>query len=264
MHAQSELRSCPLCGDTRAIRLARYSTAEWHVVQCPACDFVYLQNAPEYARLVSEFAWEKTHIAETARRAAASPVLSRISAKTRWRLSMLSPDLPTRLRRLFPPGRVLDVGCGLGRTIPEPFTPFGIEVSKVQAHEANAYMATRGGRTVHAPALEGIAEFPDGHFTGVLLHGFIEHEKRPKELLREVRRVLADQGAVYVRTPNYGSINRRVMGGKWCGFRHPDHVNYFALGSLRRMAADCGFSLQPLSLLRLPLDDLIKAVLRKA
>ena len=70
-------------------------------------------------------------------------------------------------------------------------------------------------------------QFPDRYFTGILLRSFLEHETQPQALLAECARVLAPGGTVYVRVPNYGSLNRRLLGGKWCGFRHPDHVNYF-------------------------------------
>jgi hypothetical protein len=73
-----------------------------------------------------------------------------------------------------------------------------------------------------------------------------------------------DDGAIYVRVPNYGGINRRILGPKWSGFRYPDHVNYFTLASLRRMAADCGLKVRLLKPFVLPVDDNINAVLTKA
>jgi SAM-dependent methyltransferase len=264
MHREHQERNCPSCGGQQFTSLPRYSTEAWHIVRCVPCGLVYLRNAPDYDRLVSEFAWEKSHSAAAAARKAKTPLLSWVGAKTRWRISLFSPDLAQLLRQTFPPGRVLDVGCGGGETVPEPFVPFGIELSEALARQAHMRMAARGGRTIHAPATSGMAQFPDAHFSGVILHGFIKHEKNPKPLLREVRRVLADNGAVYVRTPNYASINRRVMGANWCGFHHPDHVNYFTPATLRKMTAECGFTFQLLSLLRLPFDDSMKAILRKA
>jgi hypothetical protein len=74
-------------------------------------------------------------------------------------------------------------------------------------------------------------------------------------------RVLAPGGSIYVRVPNYGSLNRRMLGAKWCGFRYPDHVNYFTTTSLGAMAGDCGLKLKLLNPIRLPLDDNINAVL---
>jgi SAM-dependent methyltransferase len=180
---------------------------------------------------------------------------------TRWRAGIYSPGIAGTLKRLFTPGRVLDVGCGSGKKVPEPFVPFGVEISEALSREADGHMRARGGRAIHAPAVDGVKEFPDRYFSGILLRSFLEHEKQPKELLEQCSRVLAPGGAIYVRVPNYGSLNRRMLGAKWCGFRYPDHVNYFTTTSLGAMAGDCGLKLKLLNPIRLPLDDNINAVL---
>ncbi len=69
-------------------------------------------------------------------------------------------------------------------------------------------------------------------------------------------------GAIYVRVLNYGSLNRRMLGAKWCGLRYPDHVNYFTTKSLGTLAGDCGLKLKLLNPLRLRLDHNINAVLQ--
>jgi SAM-dependent methyltransferase len=257
-------RVCPQCGSDRDRPEPRYSVEPWRLVRCAACAFVYLKDVPAYERLADELAWEKTSAAERTRRRRSYPVVDWIEKTTRWRLSLLPGKRERLYRRLFKAGRVLDVGCGTGRGIPEPLIPFGIEISRALAKEADAHMRSRGGRAVCAPAVQGMAEFPDRYFTGVVLSSVLEHEMDPKPLLRQVARVLADDGAVYVRVPNFGSLNRRVMGAKWCGFRHPDHVNYFTPGSLRRMTRDCGLKMRLLNPLSLPFDDNIKAVLSRA
>ena len=61
--------------------------------------------------------------------------------------------------------------------------------------------------------------------------------------------------------PNFGSVNRRVSGSQWCGFRYPDHVNYFTPQSLRTMAADCGLSLRLINPLLFVFNDNINAML---
>lgn len=257
-------RACPQCAGREVGPLSVYSTAEWSVVRCNACGFVFLHNPPEYESLVEEFAWEKTAPAEKKRRKADRPFLMAIDRITRWRLHMFSGGREALYRRLFGPGRVLDVGCGGGAGAPEPFVPFGIEISKALYDRSAALMRARGGDVIHGPAAEAISGFADGFFSGVIMRSVLEHEVRPKELLRGVARVLAPGGRAYVRVPNFGSINRVVNGGKWCGFRHPDHVNYFTAASLRRMAADAGLTLKLLHPLRLPVDDNINAVLARA
>lgn len=256
-------RACPQCGATAAIALPRYSMAEWHVVACADCGFVFLRNPPAYARLEEEFAWEKTAPAETERRHAARPLFMWIDDLTRWRLSLFRSDRGDLYRRLFKPGRVLDVGCGGYVAVPEPFVPYGIEISKVLYERSAQLMEARGGKALPGPAAEAIGAFPDGFFSGVILNSVVEHEVQPKRLLAEVARVLEPDGSAQIRVPNYGSVNRLVNGGGWCGFHHPDHANYFTLASLKRMAKDCGLALRLLHPIRLPVDDNINAVLTR-
>ena len=255
-------RPCPQCGSLVCVFLSHYSSPPWQLVECSACGFVFLRNPPEYKRLISEYAWEKTRVAEKGRRTRRSPLLAWVDRGTRWRLSVFSPGLSGRLKSLWRPGPVLDVGCGAGNRVPEPYIPVGIEISEALWREADINMRARGGRAIHAAAVEGIQQLPDHHFTGILLRSFLEHEAQPKVLLKECARVLTLEGAIYVRVPNYGSLNRRIRGAKWCGFRFPDHVNFFDRKSLLQMAEDCGLNLRLINPLRLPFDDNINAVFR--
>ncbi|MCJ7527341.1 MAG: class I SAM-dependent methyltransferase [Methyloceanibacter sp.] len=189
--------------------------------------------------------------------------MKRLDEGTRWRSALFSPSPAKQFGKMFPPGQVLNVGCGGGKKIPPPFIPFGIEISEELARLAHEHMSKRGGECLNAPAVEGIARFPDESFSGVLLRSFLEHEAEPKALLRHAARVLAPDGTIFVRVPNYGSVNRRVLAGKWCGFRYPDHVNYFTLRSLKRMAGECGLTVHLVNALLHPFKDNINALLRK-
>lgn len=255
------LRHCPHCSGDEYHVLPHYSSECWIVVACALCGFVYLSNPPKYDSLVDEFAWEKTRDAEVLRRRAQRPVRKWLDEQTRWRSNLLRRNHASQLRRMFEPGPILDVGCGAGREIPEPFVPFGIEISRSLAAQAQNYMGPRGGKAIHAPALDGIRQFNSNYFTGIILRSFLEHEIEPKRLLKEASRVLADNGRIYVRVPNFGSVNRCVSGAQWCGFRYPDHVNYFTPKSLRAMAADCGLSLHLINPFLLVFNDNINAVL---
>lgn len=257
----TELRCCPQCGSAAFDVLPDYSSDGWNVVACRSCDFVYLNNPPKYESLVDDFAWEKTRDAEVKRRRKSRPIRKWLDERTRWRSNMFRPSAEAQLRRMFEPGPILDVGCGAGRKIPEPFVPYGIEISRELAAQAQDYMGPRGGRAIHAPALEGIRQFDDNTFTGIMLRSFLEHEVEPKGLLEEASRVLADNGRIYVRVPNFGSVNRRVSGAQWCGFRYPDHVNYFTPQSLKAMAADCGLSVRLINPLLFVFNDNINAML---
>jgi predicted SAM-dependent methyltransferase len=95
------------------------------------------------------------------------------------------------------------------------------------------------------------------------MFSYLEHEANVARVLDGAFRALKPGGAVFVRVPNFGSVNRRVIGPKWCGFRYPDHVNYFTLSSLRQVAARAGFETRLVNRLNLWFDDNIQVLLTK-
>ncbi|MEM6900530.1 MAG: class I SAM-dependent methyltransferase [Pseudomonadota bacterium] len=237
-------RSCPNCGSEDRVRLARYSDEHWDNMRCSVCDLIYLREAPVYEALSEDLAWTKQFKIEQKRRKTKQPVVAWLDEKTRWRLHIARDDEWAYIAEKISSGRVLDVGCGKGNRIPEPFTPFGIEIEKEAAAESNAAMAERGGSVIHAPALEGLAQFEDGFFDGVIMRSYLEHEAHPRKVLEATYRALRPGGVIYVKVPNFATINRVVRGREWCGFRFPDHLNYFTINSLRTMADGVGFDFE--------------------
>lgn len=257
-------RACPLCEGASARDLPRVSRGDWRIVACAGCGFVFLANPPGHAALSEDFAWEKGLDAEKTRRLATAPALYGIDYATRFRTGLFQrTDMQKYLDWFGPRGNVLDIGCAQGDRIGPPFTPYGIEVSRALAEQADATMRARGGQCLHGPGADAIWQFDPGLFDGIVMRSYLEHEEQPLRVLQGAHRALRDSGAVYVKVPNWGSVNRVVTGAKWCGIRLPDHVNYFTPASLRAMAAKAGFDLTVKNRLNLSFDDNIHALLRK-
>lgn len=239
-----ETRTCPACASERPpLSLPQYSHPSWATVRCADCGLVFLSEAPVYAALSEDLAWTKQFAKEKKRRKEKQPIVSWLDEKTRWRLHIARDDEWAYITERVPEGRVLDVGCGPLNNIPERYTPYGIEIEKDAAEIADRIMSERGGRAIHAPALEGLAAFEDGFFDGMIMRSYLEHEARPREVLDACHSKLRSGGVIYVKVPNFGTINRKVRGVEWCGFRFPDHLNYFDVSSLRGLAEATGFRL---------------------
>lgn len=265
IHPPAPHRACPACDSTVATRIDAYSPNGWVVAACDACGFVFLRNPPPYAALEEDFAWEKTYAAK--KETGGSTGLSTTSRRVRTGIRRLGAPPGARgiatLARIFGTGRVLDIGCGHGHRILPPMVPYGIELSRALHAQADARMRAAGGFCLHAAGAEGIAEFDAEFFDGIVMHSYLEHETAVARVLEGSFRALKPGGKVYVRVPNFASLNRRIVGPKWCGFRYPDHVNYFTPASLARVAARAGFTTHVLNRFHLWFDDNIKAVLRK-
>lgn len=257
-------RPCPACGSVRRRADQRYRRDNWVICGCADCGFVYLQNPPASEALVDDYAWEKTFDTEAKRRKTVAPALYGLDYATRLRTRLFRADEPAMFVKWFGAGRVLDIGCGQGARIKPPLVPFGIELSRELARQANAAMGPRGGWCVHATALEGLGSFADEFFEGVVMRSYLEHEVAPQAVLAATHRVLRPGGKIYVKVPNFGSVNRKLIGKNWCGFRYPDHVNYFTPTSLRRMAEACGYDMSVLNKWNLSIDDNIHVLLQRA
>ena len=254
-------RDCPACDADAASVVARYSAAPWVIADCDGCGFTYLRNPPGHQALEEEYAWEKTYEAKKAA-SNGSTRFSAMARKIRNRLGMYR-DKTGQFRRWFNDGKVLDIGCGWGQRIQPPMTPYGIELSTELHRLSDASMQDHGGYCLHGPGADAIWDFPEEFFDGVVMFSYLEHETEVMKVLTGAHRALKPGGGVFVRVPNYGSLNRRVIGAKWCGFRHPDHVNYFTLQSLRHVAAQAGFTTQLVNRISLPVDDNVSVLLRK-
>lgn len=257
-------RDCEVCQGPVATskRIEPYCVSEWPVVECETCNFVYLKDAPDYSELETDHAWEKNIAKEAVRRK--KKLIYKLDYATRARLKVGKYLETVRTRRVFAggSGRVLDVGCGNIVKVPDGFEPYGIEISDGLYAEALPLFHARGGDVFHGPAVEGLASYDDDFFSGIVMRSYLEHEVQPRKVLEEAFRVLEPGGAIQVKVPNYGCLSRSVLGVNWCGFRFPDHVNYFTNETLGKLARSIGYEYRLQNLVA-AFDDNIFAVLRK-
>ena len=235
------LRTCPICDlDNRSQPVHSYSEPPWELKRCAGCGLVYLENAPEYRKLETELAWEKTQAEEEARRQRRAPILYYIGHA----LQSIPKDLFGRdklmswVRRYVAPGRVLDVGCANGLALlklPDQYVPCGIEVSRELASVAHARFSARGGEAIQGDAISILPRLAADSFSGVLMVSYLEHELDPRTALQYVARVMRSGARAIVKVPNFASWNRIVRGRRWRGVRFPDHVNYFTPALLERL-----------------------------
>lgn len=229
-------RNCPICTADESEILSKLSHPEWSTVQCNVCEMIYLNEAPDYASLSEDIAWTKQFCLEKKRRKNKEPIISWLDDKTRWRLHLFRNNEWAYIAKRVKGGNVLDVGCGSANNIPTQFTPFGIEIEREAARTSDPLMQGRGGYVIHAPAIEGLTQFEDGFFDGIIMRSFLEHEAQPREVLAASYAKLKPGGTIYVKVPNFDTLNRLVRGINWCGFRFPDHLNYFGINTIQELA----------------------------
>lgn len=164
------------------------------------------------------------------------------------------------LRRLKPEGRLLDIGthCGFflrhARGLGWSLT--GVEPSPIGALLAREFY----GLDVKTATLHEAA-FPDRSFDVVTMVDVFEHVGEPIETLSEVRRILRDDGLLFIKVPNgrYSLFKYRLirlaMGLRQVEiFDAKEHVVHYTADTLTKVLASGGFRIRT-AFVPLPIQD---------
>jgi 2-polyprenyl-3-methyl-5-hydroxy-6-metoxy-1,4-benzoquinol methylase len=267
--------ACPVCGasgTTLYEDLADHlfgAPGLWRMVRCggSACGLLWLDPAPFPGDL--ELAYENyyTHVRSAERpfavrallrwvkeghyaarfgyvvRGAAVKRLLALALRARPDLAEWLDDLILRLPPC-PGGRVLDVGCGEGRTL-EQLRDLGWQVEGVDFDSRALRSAEARGVPVRLGTLAD-QRYPDSSFDAVVHRHVLEHVPDPVALLAECRRVLRPDGRLVLLTPNAKSLGHARFGSDWRGLEPPRHLQVFTPEALRRAAEAAGLRVDTL------------------
>jgi len=246
-----------------------YSLDKWILKKCTRCRLVYLENPPAYEDLEEIYAWEKTSFQRTEEREKRESALRQFVRRIeRYKDRLIRRDkLVDLVEKYFPAGPVLDVGCGGGSVmlrLDKRFIPYGIEVSRELSAGARKIAEERGGSVFCGNALAGLDSFEKDFFVAAIMSAYFEHEAAPRQTLEKIFRILRPGAPLVIKVPNYGSLNRMVTQKKWCGFRYPDHVNYWTPETLKKIITETGFEIIRFNFLdKLPVSDNMWLIARK-
>ncbi|MBM4034218.1 MAG: class I SAM-dependent methyltransferase [Planctomycetes bacterium] len=147
-----------------------------------------------------------------------------------------------RIERLVRPGRLLEVGCGLGYLLNvarrRAWRAVGLEVSEFAA----AYAQRELGLDVRRQTLEAAA-LPDAAFDAVVMRDLLEHTRDPRATLHHARRALRTGGVLALSMPNFASLNARLGGLAWRHLRPAQHLWHFTPECIARLLRECGLAL---------------------
>jgi ubiquinone/menaquinone biosynthesis C-methylase UbiE len=138
---------------------------------------------------------------------------------------------------------VLDAGCGWGGDLIELHQPysagFGFDLSVQNIHYAKEIIKRKNLNHIHL----GVADLErvplrDSTVDIVILSEVLEHLYHPLDALQEIRRILKEDGTLYLTTPNgtFAPDRKRP--------REKDHVYLHTPTELTKMLRESGFTVQ--------------------
>ncbi|HEU5064250.1 MAG TPA: class I SAM-dependent methyltransferase [Solirubrobacterales bacterium] len=146
--------------------------------------------------------------------------------------------LAARLRRIAPPGPVLDVGAGEGALI-EALRREGVEASGLDPFAGGTYI--RSG---------SLSDEEGGSWAAVVFWHSLEHLPEPAKALEEAVRLLEPGGALVIAVPNSDSLQARLFGDRWLALDPPRHLVHLTSRALQARLRQLGLRVERVSYLR--------------
>ncbi len=253
--------SCRICGNPENNRMhsARemmFGTRErFDYLECGQCGTVQIAEIPDLSSHYPEDYYSFGPVADVAvgknfvRRLAARltgkylitgrGIGGRIVVKLEPRLEMHFPiSLREPILRLTDSSRILDVGCGTGHLL-QTLHYFGFR----HLTGADTFIAEEIEHPTAVTILKRPLERLDGPFDLIMMHHSFEHMPEPLVTLREIHRLMADDGFVLLRIPVV-SFAWEKYGINWVQLDPPRHLYLYTEKSLRLLAEQAGFSIE--------------------
>jgi SAM-dependent methyltransferase len=241
------LDSCPFCGGAITPRYGGIrdrldtTTEAFEVHECAGCGAGLLNPAPADDLSAYYPASYLSAEEDAGQGAAAGFDLERWYRYDQYRYDF---KLLTRAtgRGVAELGSYLDLGCGSGERVAYAHARGCARAVGVDKFDYAKSAARSEVSLINAEILEFA---PSERFAVVSLFHVLEHLEQPQAVLAHIReRILAPDGHVIIQVPNYGSIERRVLGGRWFGLDAPRHLWHFNERAIRRLLSDQGYTAQ--------------------
>jgi 2-polyprenyl-3-methyl-5-hydroxy-6-metoxy-1,4-benzoquinol methylase len=216
--------ACHACTSQTFELLISADEGSLEVNRCLSCGFVYLAS---WERSLKQFG----ELYDYYGRLTAEDLQRRYSLENRAR----QQELLRKLARYASGRRLLDVGCGDGQLLrtaqSEGWDTFGIELSETAVRLCRERGLPASQTDFFDPSLDR------QRFDAIVMSELIEHVPAPARFLRRAEELLEEGGILYLTTPNFGSLARRMLGENWSVI-HPEHIGYFERSTLKAMTSE--------------------------
>lgn len=239
-----ETVSCEVCGSNdfapSGTKKDKFQIEQkpFQIGSCRQCGFVYINPRPSISEIgkfyPEHYQWKEEKEEENPGFAA--------RLEKAYRYHQLRSEIKRMQKYIWKyPAKVLDIGCGTGDRL-ALLKKDGCEVYGVEFSDQALYAQKHFGLEVFRTLEEGV--FPDNSFDIVTMYNVLEHVHQPREVLKEIRRILKAGGVLVLEVPNNDCWQSKWFGSRWAAVDVPRDLYYYNTATLTRLLGDCGLQVQ--------------------
>lgn len=228
--------SCPVCGandyrkifNTKDYRIGTCGNV-FTVARCSRCGFMFLNPRPLESEIVKFYPKDFHRKDETFLYKLISPCFNAAQA-----------SIVRLFKKQKPNSALLDIGCGNGGFMlsmqRNGYEVFGVELNLEAAKYAPDSLK---GRILYKDIKE--CNFTPKSFDIITCFQSLEHIFDLEELFGEIRRIMKDDGILYICVPNMEFFEARLFGPYYYNLEVPRHLYFFTQESIRKLLLKNGF-----------------------
>lgn len=235
-----KIDKCIVCGNQKSenfLEVKDYflSNEVFTIVNCPVCGLKFVNPRPEEEKLGAYYKSDDYISHSNSRKGLMNKVyhlVRKINHKNKFKW----------IKKYFEKGSLLDIGCATGEFLnymkQRNWTVSGIEPNK----EARNFAKKNYGINVYDE--EKLVTLDEGAFDVVTMWHVLEHVWNPDLRIKQVYKVLKNNGIVVIAIPNYESYDAGLYKEYWGGWDVPRHLFHFSQNSLGLLLSNNNFLLQ--------------------
>ena len=221
-------KKCPWCeSENTQIHLSlkdEFLTKEdFQIYQCQDCGLLFTEPRPAKDKIGAYYKSEEYYSHQENKQGFIPRIYERVKSinlKNKSKMATLA----------LKPGRILDIGCGVGDFLhvmeTQGWESFGIEPSE----EAKAIAKKRTKAQVYVP--EQIEELANESFDLITMWHVLEHVDDLKTEIAHLQRLLKKGGRLVLALPNFKSYDATFYKEKWAAYDVPRHLSHFCRKSI--------------------------------
>ena len=231
-----KIMSCIICGENQ---FNHYLDCKDHflskqlftIVECAGCGFRFINPRPTASEL-GKYYKSENYISHSGTR---KGVINKIYLLARKFTLARKYNI---VQALKPMGSILDIGCGSGELLQlfhkKGWKTVGIEPDDVVRKTAISRYALDIREEI------SLKTIPDGSFDVITMWHVLEHVPDLTGRVKEIKRLLKNDGILIVAVPNSNSGDAKIYGKHWAAYDVPRHLWHFTKDSIAMLFRNHG------------------------
>lgn len=235
-----ELFKCPVCeSNSLSITLTAkdyfFTQETFQIMKCNSCEFLFTNPRPNSTELNRYYQTDEYLSHATTKKTIISVIYSFLrSVSIKRKYSLIS--------KIKLKGKILDIGCGTGEVL-NYFNQKGWETLGIEPAETPRNFAVTN---------YGLSVFDESHLNNLQSASFdiitmwhvLEHVSELNERISQVKRILKNDGTLFIAVPNSKSWDAGHYKNFWAAWDLPRHLYHFSTISMTNLMTKHSLSIE--------------------